>query len=143
MSFRSANGLSLTIVSVIKPTISAIPSSFSNETLALKRKVGLWHTSIVEVNTSIQYKTQEFPSSSVTLMLPPLDSETSWPGELWSKTNLLKWQNLDNSIFFFFFSDLFGKKVTFWDFLRISDICFLSLIFKFFGFYWFFLKIFF
>ena len=24
---------------------------------------------------------------------PPLDCETGWTGELWSKTNLLKWQN--------------------------------------------------
>ena len=24
---------------------------------------------------------------------PPLDSETGWTGELWSNTNLLKWQN--------------------------------------------------
>ena len=23
----------------------------------------------------------------------PLDSETGWTGELWSKTNLLNWQN--------------------------------------------------
>ena len=29
----------------------------------------------------------------VTLTVPPLDSETGWTGELWSKTNLLKWQN--------------------------------------------------
>ena len=31
--------------------------------------------------------------SSVTLRGPPLDSETGWTGELWSKTNLLNWQN--------------------------------------------------
>ena len=24
---------------------------------------------------------------------PPLDSEKGWTGELWSKTDLLKWQN--------------------------------------------------
>ena len=30
---------------------------------------------------------------SVTLTVPPLDSETGWTGELWSKTNLLQWQN--------------------------------------------------
>ena len=29
----------------------------------------------------------------VTLRLPPLDSDTGWTGELWSKTNLLKWLN--------------------------------------------------
>ena len=33
------------------------------------------------------------PPSSVTLVLPPLDSETRWTGELWSKTYLLNWQN--------------------------------------------------
>ena len=44
-------------------------------------------------------QTRGFPSSSssssssVTLVLPPLDSETGWTGELWSKTNLLNWQN--------------------------------------------------
>ena len=27
------------------------------------------------------------------LATPPLDSETGWTGELWSKTNLLKLQN--------------------------------------------------
>ena len=32
-------------------------------------------------------------SSSVTLVLPPLKSETGRTGELWSKTNLLNWQN--------------------------------------------------
>ena len=32
-----------------------------------------------------------FVRSSVTLVLPPLDSETGWTGELWSKTNLLNW----------------------------------------------------
>ena len=37
---------------------------------------------------------------SVTLRGPPLDSETGWTGELWSKTNLLKWQNQQNCIFF-------------------------------------------
>ena len=30
---------------------------------------------------------------SVMLTVPPLDSETGWTGELWSKTNILKWQN--------------------------------------------------
>ena len=30
---------------------------------------------------------------SVTLVLPPLDSEMGWTGELWSKTNIHKWQN--------------------------------------------------
>ena len=33
------------------------------------------------------------PDFSVTLVLPPLDSETGWTGELWSKTYLLIWQN--------------------------------------------------
>ena len=47
-------------------------------------------------NRGIQYQTQGFPCSFlpfVTLRVPPLDSETGWPGELWSKTNLLIWQN--------------------------------------------------
>ena len=30
---------------------------------------------------------------SVTLRVLPLDSLTGWTGELWSKTNLLNWQN--------------------------------------------------
>ena len=33
------------------------------------------------------------PDFSVTLRVPPLNSETGWTGELWSKTNLLNWQN--------------------------------------------------
>ena len=33
------------------------------------------------------------PPSSVTLRVPTLDSETWWTRELWSKTNLLDWQN--------------------------------------------------
>ena len=42
---------------------------------------------------------------------PPLDSETRWTRELWSKTNLLNWQNSENSIFF---KDIgFFKIVTF------------------------------
>ena len=46
-----------------------------------------------------------FLCSSVTVRPPPLDSETGWTGELWSKTNLLNWQKYGNSIFFssFFF----------------------------------------
>ena len=34
-----------------------------------------------------------FLCSSVTLMVPPLYSETGWAGELWPKTNLPKWPN--------------------------------------------------
>ena len=37
------------------------------------------------------------------LRLPHLDSETGWTGELWSKTNVLKKQNYEDRIFFFFF----------------------------------------
>ena len=33
------------------------------------------------------------PSSSVTLVLPPLDSETGWTGELWSNRILLILEN--------------------------------------------------
>ena len=44
---------------------------------------------------------------SVTLTVPPLDSETGWTGELWSKTNILNWQNSDNSILLFFFAKKF------------------------------------
>ena len=36
---------------------------------------------------------EDFRPSFVTYRLPPLDSETGWTGELWSKTNLLIWQN--------------------------------------------------
>ena len=34
-----------------------------------------------------------FISLSVMLRQPPLDSESGWTGELWSKTNFLKRQN--------------------------------------------------
>ena len=51
---------------------------------------------------------------------PSLGSEMGWTGELWSKTNLLNWQNKEKSIFFgqkiyiyiykygFFFLQIFG-----------------------------------
>ena len=54
---------------------------------------------------TILYWTQGFPSvcaDFVTLMLPPLDSETGGTGELWLTTNHLDWK----SIILFFF----GKK---------------------------------
>ena len=35
---------------------------------------------------------------SVTLRVPPLDSDMGWTGELWSKTNYLNWQNKENKI---------------------------------------------
>ena len=50
----------------------------------------------VSSRTTILNQTQGFPSSVcmyVTLRVPPLDSETGRTGELWSKTNLLNWQN--------------------------------------------------
>ena len=48
---------------------------------------------------------------SVTLRVPTLDFETGWTGELWSKTNLPNWQNLENSIFVV-------KKSDFWRFIK-------------------------
>ena len=45
------------------------------------------HNPILDTRISVR------PSSFVTLRGPPLDSETGWTGELWSKTNLLNWQN--------------------------------------------------
>ena len=51
------------------------------------------------VRPCILYQKGEVPScysyccSSVTLRVPPLDSEMGWTGELWSKTNLLNWEN--------------------------------------------------
>ena len=35
----------------------------------------------------------------VTLRVTPLDSETGWTGELWSKTNCLNWQNKEITFF--------------------------------------------
>ena len=49
--------------------------------------------------TTLSNIRQEDFRASVTLVLPPLNSETGWTGELWSKTNLLNWQNKDNSLF--------------------------------------------
>ena len=40
-----------------------------------------------------------FHSFSVTLRVPPLDSETGWTGELWSNRVLLILENLEDSIF--------------------------------------------
>ena len=39
------------------------------------------------------FRTSSSVLPCVTLRPPPLDSETGWTGELWSKTNLLNWQN--------------------------------------------------
>ena len=43
--------------------------------------------------SSIRNEDFSFFQPSVTLRPPPLDSETGWTGELWSKKNLLKWPN--------------------------------------------------
>ena len=60
------------------------------------------------------FPTSVFPSVSPfdRLRLPPLDSETGWTGELWLKTNLLKYifRIFEISDFFRFFNIL--------DFLR-------------------------
>ena len=62
---------------------------------------------------------------SMTLVLPPLKSETGWTWELWSKANLLNWQNQENSVFLAIFlllklSDVL-KKVIFLCFFFILD----------------------
>ena len=41
----------------------------------------------VKVASYIRHK--DFRLPSVTLVVPPLDSETGWTGELWSKTKFL------------------------------------------------------
>ena len=53
------------------------------------------------------------PAVYVTLRAPPppLDFETGWTGELWSKTNLPNWQNLENS-------NVLLKKSDFWRFIK-------------------------
>ena len=71
----------------------------------------------------ILYYTKGFLPSyfSVTLRVPPLDSEMGWTGELWSKTYLLNWQKEDNRFFlavqkiFLKFSDVLREKSDFWD----------------------------
>ena len=40
--------------------------------------------------------------SSMTLRGPPLDSEMRWIGQLWAKTNLLKWQTILIYVYFLF-----------------------------------------
>ena len=70
----------------------------------------------------------------------PLDSETGWTGELWSKTNLINWQT-KGSLFYWRkklksnFSDFFN----FWNFrlltffFRVSNFFWVLLIFGFFS----------
>ena len=80
----------------------------------------LYYTRICSVRPSVR---PSF-SSSVTLILPPLIFEMGWTGELWSKTNLLKWQNKENMIFFCIpkifskFSDFLKKKCVFFRFFQ-------------------------
>ena len=65
------------IISTIKSTVKYIIAQF----IAAKNP---------KLDTRISFF---FSFFSVTLRGPPLDSETGWTGELWSKTNLLNWQN--------------------------------------------------
>ena len=58
---------------------------------------------------------------SVTLRVPPLDSETSSTGELWSNCLLLILENLEKSNFFGIFFLLFFLNDFFKDFLRFSN----------------------
>ena len=56
------------------------------------------------ISSLVKTKTQGFLSVPLLLrnaqcMPPPLDSETDWTGELWSKTNLFNWENKENNIF--------------------------------------------
>ena len=50
-----------------------------------------------EVNILSQFQLHPILDTTQTLFVilrvPPLDSETEWTGELWSKTNILDWQN--------------------------------------------------
>ena len=49
---------------------------------------------------SSNIRDKEFrPSLFIMLRVPHLESETGWTGELWSKNNLLKYQNSEESIF--------------------------------------------
>ena len=51
----------------------------------------LCHFLCYVLKSNIRHK--DFPACSLTLRVPPLNFETGWTGELWSATNLLKWQN--------------------------------------------------
>ena len=74
----------------------------------------------------------------VMLRLPPLKSEMGWTGELWSKTNHLNWQNLENSISKVFFGKIFilkkksDKSIFFWYFSDFSKFLNFQLFLKFF-----------
>ena len=70
--------------------------------------------------TDIQYHTQGFPFVCLCVPLtgpPPLDSEIEWTRELWSNTNLLKWQNfkLFFSLFLYQFFYLLFSLLLFFD----------------------------
>ena len=79
------------------------------------------------------YYSYSYSSSSITLRGPPLESETGCTGELWSKTQLEK----ENNIYFFSkkkLSDL--KKIYFEVFLRFLDVLQIFDIFNIFLFLW-------
>ena len=69
-----------------------------------------------EIKVIVSYSRHEDfcpPPSSILLRNaggPPLDSEMGWTGKLWSKTNLLKWQNKEKSIYLLFFFVFQQKK---------------------------------
>ena len=78
-------------MSNIEQVEKAEPNSPIYKFIMLKRNMKSLHSKTQ--SSKIRHKDFRPSDSSVTLRGPPLDSETGWTGELWSKTNLLNWQN--------------------------------------------------
>ena len=68
-------------------------SDQSGYTLSMRRKGR--NLTIIRMNPKLDTRISFFfvRLFSVTLVLPPLDSETGWTGELWSNRNLLILEN--------------------------------------------------
>ena len=90
------------------PGFAKNPLNLCDKILWLKGDFFL-HNQIIPNVPNIRHK--DFCSSFSNTLLP-LNLETGWTGELWSKTNLLKWQNLDFFLHFYGFINFFALKAS-------------------------------
>ena len=76
----------------------------TNPSSSLLQSSSVFHP-ILDTRISVRV----FVRPCVTLRLPPVDSETGWTGEPWSKTNILNWQTKWTAFFSFLFLQKLNK----------------------------------